>query len=268
MKLQRFLSIYFLGALVILALFPGPCTATFTPTNNITLENRGMTWKYEEQVSGLDAVFFRDVIDRQTGNNDSFVNAWELLNMELQLREKMKESIEKKPDVKLNGSSAAVTVLDIEFWLSEESLGRIRKNSPIENTADVTYSFEKEIGENTSFWFLGTPDSEVTITLPDGFDSNRTEGLENKTTIHEGSHMVLKGNFNSEGEITIWLSENQNFKAADPIYAGNESNFLENKTIENETIENKKIENKTIGNKTIENEILHVDTDLHVDTAT
>ena len=246
MKLQHFLSVCFLGTFIIMLLIPGPCTATFTPTNNLIVENGGMTWEYDEYISGLDAVFFRDVVDRQTGNNDSFVNAWELLNMELKLREQMNESIEKKPDVKFNESSEAVKVLDIEFWLSDESLGRVRKSSPIENKASVTYSFEKEIGDNTSLWFLGTPDSEVTITLPEGLDSNRTEGLQNKTTIQKGKQMVLKGNFDSEGEITIWLSENQDFKATCPIYAGNDSKFLENKTIENKTVENKTIENGTL----------------------
>ncbi|MCQ1534723.1 hypothetical protein FTO70_03255 [Methanosarcina sp. KYL-1] len=229
--MQHLLSACSLAALMILVLIPGPCTAAFIPGNNITLENRGMAWDYEEHITGREAIFFREVADREAGNNDSFVNAWELLNMELQLQKKLGESIERKPDVKLNGSSNAVKVQDVEFWLSEEALGRVLKISPLTNTARVKYSFEKEAGQDTSLWFLGTPKSEVTITLPEGFDSNKTEGLENKSTMYEDNRMVLKGRFDSGGEITLWLSENDSFKAAYLMEAVNEIEAAENETI-------------------------------------
>ena len=74
-----------------------------------------MTWEYKEQITDNDAVFFREFIDLQEGNNDNFVNAWEILKAEMFLRDKMKESIENKPDVKLNGTPEAVKARDIEF---------------------------------------------------------------------------------------------------------------------------------------------------------
>lgn len=251
MKLQHLLSACSLATLLMLALFPGPCTAAFIPGNNITLESKGMIWGYEEYISGPEAVFFRKVVDLEAGNNDSFVNAWELRNIELELREKMEESIEEKPDVKLNGSSKAVRVKDVEFWLSQEGLGRVHKSSSIKNTANVTYSFEKEIGENTSLWFLGTPESEVTITLPRGFDPKKTSGMDNQSVAYENSLAVLKGKFGSEGEITLWLSENESCKAVCPYAESAESAENESKASENKTLPTS--EQKTINFGVFEN---------------
>ncbi len=147
LKLQHLLSTFFIAAVLSVTLLSGPCTASFVSSNKITLENGGMSWDYEECITDREAIFFRELIDRETGNNDSFVNAWEIRNMELELRDRLEKSIEKKPDVKLKGSSETVKVRDVEFWLSDEALGTAFKSATITNTARVTYSFEEGVEE-------------------------------------------------------------------------------------------------------------------------
>lgn len=267
MKFQQLLLAFFAAAFLSVIIFSGPCAASFVCSNTITLENDGMSWDYEERVTGEEAIFFRELIDRKTGNNDSFVNAWEIRNTELELRDGLEKSIEKKPDVKLDGSSEAVKVRNVEYWLSDEALGRAYRGSPITNTAMVTYSFEEELkrekegkmekedeGEastetvtetgnetgieignetitETSIWFLGTPDSEVTIVLPPGYDASRTEGLEGKSEEFENSRKVLKGNFDLEGEITLWLSENKSYETTALPDVLNGSKVMGNETL-------------------------------------
>jgi hypothetical protein len=256
LKLQHLLSAFFVMAVLSVTLLSGPCAASLVCSNTITLENDGMNWDSEECITGGEAIFFRELIDRETGNKDSFVNAWEIRNMELELRDEMEKSIEKKPDVKLNGSSEAVKVRDVEFWLSDEALGTTSKITPITNTAKVTYSFEEvdkekgEEGENetepstgignetgtetsteTSIWFLGTPDSEVTIFLPPGYDASRTEGLEDKSEDFEESRKVLKGSFDPEGEMTLWLLENKSYETAALMEDLSGSDVMENGTL-------------------------------------
>jgi len=102
-----------------------------------------MTWSYDEKTTDDDAVFLRSVIDGETGNKNGFVNAWEILKMEVLLSDKMKKSIEKEPDVKLNSTPEAVELKDIEFWIPEEALGRTDKNLSIITRAAVTYSFKE-----------------------------------------------------------------------------------------------------------------------------
>ena len=210
MKLYNLLLTYFvLITLLMPALLAEPCTAVFISGNNITLERDGMTWKYEEQITGNEAVTFRDFIDLQAGNDDNFVNAWEILKAETVLRDRMKETIETKPDVRLNDTLEAVKVRDVDFWLSKEALGKTEKSSAITNHATVTYSFGKEAGKETGILLVGTPNSNITIRLPQGFDAERIEGLNGKNPGFESNLAVLKGSFDSSGNITLWLSENE-----------------------------------------------------------
>ncbi len=226
-----------LATLLIPALLAEPCAATFVPSNNVTLERNGMTWDYDDKTTGEDAVFFRSIIDGETGDINGFVNAWEILNMEVLLRDKMKKAIEEEPDVKLNSTSDTVELKDVEFWISEEALGKTDKSSPITNSASVSYSFKEEAGPGTDIWLMGTPDSAVTITLPTGFDAKETEGLDNKSLGFENNRTILRGNFSSDKNITIWLSENESFKAElqDMEANINESAENESGTGENDT---------------------------------
>lgn len=190
------------------ALFAEPCAAAFIPGNNITLERDGMTWDYDEQVTENDAIFFRVLID-ETGNYNGFVNAWEILKMEVLLSDKMRKAIEEESDVKLNETSDTVEVEDIEFFIPKEALGRTDKSSVITNCASVAYSFKEEAGAGTTVWLAGTPDSHVTIILPEGLDAELTEGLDNKKYGFENNRTVLRGNFSSEKNIILQLSKNE-----------------------------------------------------------
>lgn len=215
-----------------------PCSASFIPSNNITLERNGMTWEYQEQVTGNESVIFRNLIDLQEGNRDNFVNAWEILKAETFLRNQTKETLRAKPDVKLNGTSEPVKVTDVDFCVSKETLGKTLKNSSITNSASVSYIFKNEIGQGTDIWFMGTPNSNATITLPAGFDVERTEGLDNKSQESAGNRIVLKGSFSPEKNITLWISENESSKTKLPEKQGKVEQNTENKS--------KETENKTI----------------------
>lgn len=237
MKLYPFLSAsLLLATFLIPPLLAEPCSADFIPGNNITVERDGMTWKYEEKITDNDAVFFRDLIDIETGDSDGFVNAWEILKMEVLLSGKMKKSIEEESDVKLNSSSDPVELKDVEFWVSKDALGRTEKKSEITNSASVTYSFKEEAGPGTDIWLMGTPDSSVTITLPQGLDAELTEGLDNKSLEFKNNRTLLKGNFGSEKNITIWLSENETFKAELQSMEMNKDMEAENRSEENATL--------------------------------
>lgn len=240
LKLYNLLLTGFLLTILLMPFFQAePCTAAFITSNNVTLERGGMTWKYEEQITGREAILFRNLIDLQTGNDDNFVNAWEILKAEKVFRDRMKEAVKtkpevklNKPEVKLNGTSEPVKVTDVDFWLSKEALGKTEKNSSITNSASVSYIFEKEMGQGADIWLMGTPNSSVTITLPVGFDVERTEGLDNKSQEFGNNHTVLKGSFAPEKNITLWISENKSFKAEFQDREGKAGNAVENKSRE------------------------------------
>lgn len=215
-----------------------PCSASFIPSNNITLERNGMTWEYQEQVTGNESVIFRNLIDLQEGNRDNFVNAWEILKAETFLRNQTKETLRAKPDVKLNGTSEPVKVIDVDFSLPDEVLGRTFKNSSITNSASVSYIFEKEIGQGTSIWIQGTPNSNVTINLPSNLSVSKTEGLNNKIQGSDGNFTVLKGTFDPKENVTIWVSEN---KSSKPELKKNNETIAPNATNESTKKENKSI---------------------------
>jgi hypothetical protein len=213
LKPYRLLLTGFLLITLFMPLFLAePCNAAFIISNNITLERDGMIWVYQEQITGNEAIFLRNFIDLQTGNNDKFVNAWEIQKAETFFRNQTKDALKTKPDVKFNGTSNPVKVIDVDFWLSKEALGRTDKNSSITNSASVSYIFEKEVHQGTEIWVMGTPNSGVTITLPVDLDVKRTEGLDNKSQESGNNRTVLKGSFSPEKNITLWISENESFK--------------------------------------------------------
>ncbi|AKB53234.1 MULTISPECIES: hypothetical protein [Methanosarcina] len=208
-----FLTGFLIITLFIPAFLAEPCNAAFVPSNNITLERGGMTWEYQEQITGNESIVFRSFIDLEAGDSDRFVNAWEILKAESILRDKMEESVKTKPDVKLNGTSEPVKLTDVDFLLSKEALGEIEKTSSITNSATVNYTFDKPIGQEANIWLMGTPTSNVTINLPAGFDVEKTDGLDNESKESENNYTVLKGNFSQEKNITLWISENETYKA-------------------------------------------------------
>jgi hypothetical protein len=224
LKTSRFVPIWLVLTTLLLPIFIEPCSAAFLPGNNITLESDGMTWRYTEHITDSNATLFRNFIDFQEGDSNNFVNAWEILKAEIFMRDKMKESIEKEPDVKLNGTPEYVKTTDIDFIIPEEALGKTEKNSSITSSASVSYIFEKNVSSDTDIWFMGTPNSSVTIMLPVGFDATKTEGLDNRSSAFENNRTVFRGNFSSEKNITIWISENRSFKAELQNAEGKEEN--------------------------------------------
>lgn len=203
------LASFLLAALLIPVFLSEPCSAAFIPGNNIILERGGMIWEYDEKITDNEAVFFRNLIDTEKGNSDGFVNAWEILKMEVLLNKRMKRTIEEEPDVKLNSTPDTVELKDVEFRVSREALGRTEKNSSIINRASVGYSFREEVVPGTAIQLTGTPGSNVMITLPPGLGAELTEGFNNKTSGFENNRTVLKGNFGPEGNITLLISENE-----------------------------------------------------------
>lgn len=228
MKTRHFLSIWLVLTIIFMPLFAEPCSAAFLPSNNITLERDGMTWGYTEHITESNATSFRSFIDFQEGDSNKFVNAWEILKTEIFMRDNMKGSIAKEPDVKLNGTPEYVKTTDIDFIIPEEALGKTEKNSSITSSAIVSYIFEKNISSGTDIWFMGTPNSSVTIILPAGFDATKTEGLDNKSTAFENNRTVFKGNFSSGKNLTLWISENRSFKAELQNSEGKEEDKSEN----------------------------------------
>lgn len=230
------LTAFLLIASFIPAFLVETCAAASVPSNNITLEVDGMTWEYQEQVTGNEAILFRNFIDLQAGNNDNFVNAWEILKAETILRHQTKKAVKTKPDVRLNGTSEPVKVTDVDVWLSKEALGKVEKKSSITNSALLSYTFEKEIDQGTSVWLMGTPNSSVTITLPEGFEVKSTDGLDNKSQDFRSNRTVLKGNFSPQKNITLWISENESSKA---VLEGRERNVEQAVVNEDEDSKNK-----------------------------
>lgn len=218
---------FFLAGLIIL-LLSGTGAAAFTYSNTITLKPDGAVWEYEEHATEKEASFARQLIDQKVGNNDKFVNAWEILNMEQRFRQKLQESIKKTPDLKLNNSSDAVRPLDIEYRISEDALGNVRKGDPVKSNARVAYSFEEgTLRPGTDVWFKGTPESKVKIILPPGLDVNRTKGLETESSGFENKNAVLKGSFGKDGEIRLWLSGNESYVITAAEESGNASEAVE-----------------------------------------
>ncbi|MDD3041486.1 MAG: hypothetical protein PHW56_00805 [Methanosarcinaceae archaeon] len=212
MKPENFLPATCIILLLTILLLSGTGAAAFSYSNSITLNPGNATWGYEEYVTGKEASFSRQLIDNQAGNNDSFVNVWELISMERRFGERLRESIEKKPDIKFNNSSETVKVLDVEYRFSEESLGNVFKTKALKNRAFVKYSIDKgALAPGTEAWFRGTPESKVRVILPPGLDVNETGGLENSTVSFKNDRAVLEGRFDEKGEMTLRFSENKSF---------------------------------------------------------
>lgn len=201
-------------AACIILLLSGTGAAAFSYSNSITLNPGNASWEYKEYVTDREASFSRQLIDNQVGNNDSFVNVWELISMERKFGERLRESIEKKPDIRFNNSSKTVKIQDVEYSFSEDSLGNVFKTTALKNHARATYSIDKgALGPGTEAWFSGTPKSNVTVTLPPGLDVNETEGLENSTVSFVKDRAVFKGRFDEKGELTLRFTENKSFNA-------------------------------------------------------
>lgn len=199
------------AALVLMLLTVGAGTAESQWVNNITVGEHNMTWDYTESFSGNDAIMFRAYIDGEFGNNDSFVNAWELLKADKEIRKKFQSSIDKEFDVRINNESAGIQVVDIDSTLSPGIIGNIHSADAVVNRYNVSYRWNDGIFNASSIWFLGQSNSPVTIFLPPGMDVVNTSGINNLTK-KTNTRTELAGFFSQvsgdRGEITIKFIKN------------------------------------------------------------
>ena len=204
-----------MAAAIAISFTATPVFAGFNWENNITVDMHGMEWEYTEQYTEDNFVFYKSYIDSDVGNDDGYVSAWELFKADSITREAFYDSIINDMDVKINNSSSAVHLGEIDSSLSENALGRVYRRGEVTNYYKVMYSFDKSLTElGSDIWFLIEPESNVTITLPEGFDVTSTEGIENATTLVHNSTTTLVGIVGFEGEITIGYIENVTFKAS------------------------------------------------------
>ena len=198
-------------------ILPGVTGAGHVWENNITVEEHGMVWDYNEEYDGSDSIFFKTHIDADLGNNDGFVSAWELLKTDVKMRESMYTSIMKNMDVKINNSAGAIHVVDVDSSICYETLGKTHESAHLTNCYHVIYSFDDSLlNLGSNIWFLGEPDTNVTIVMPFGVDIVSTDGIENATIIVQNNSAVISGTFGFVGEITIGYAQNMSWDRISP----------------------------------------------------
>jgi len=199
--------------------------------NNITINEYNITWSYTQSFSGSDSINYKISIDSGLGNNDSFVNLWELLKADKEIRNTLKSSIEKEPDIRINNETSGIELIDIDSSLSQATLGRINNTDTIINRFNVTYRLNESIFNASSIWFLGEPDSPVTLVLPAGIDVKEVSGM-NNSSINTGSHQEITGFFKrisqDRGELTLHLEKNASFFAEKPVITVNITSLEKN----------------------------------------
>lgn len=212
------------ASLVLVLLTAGAGAAESQWVNNISVGEYSMTWDYTESFSGVDAIMFRAYIDREFGNNDSFVNAWESLKADKEIRKKFQSSIDEEFDVRINNESTGIQVADIDSTLSPGIIGNIHSADAVVNRYNVAYRWKDSIFNASSIWFLGQANSPVTIILPPGMDVTNTSGINNLTK-KINTRTELAGVFSEvsgdRGEITINFIENTTTHAEPTVNATN-----------------------------------------------
>ncbi len=186
-----------------------PVNADFNWENNITVGTHEMSWEYTEQYTGENFLFYKNYIDSDVGNDDSYVSAWELFKVDSIKRKAFHDSIINNMDVKINGSASAVHLQEIDSFLSEGVLGKVYEHGEATNHYKIMYSFDGSLTElGTNIWFLVEPESNMRVTFPAGIDITFTEGIGNTTTTVYNSTTMLIGTAGFEGEVTIGYGEN------------------------------------------------------------
>ncbi|AFV24116.1 hypothetical protein Mpsy_1910 [Methanolobus psychrophilus R15] len=168
-----------------------------------------MTWEYAEKYSGESSVIMRSVIDSEMGNNDGFIAAWELLKMDTLSRRNLHTSVSRKMDVKINDSSASISLSKVECAMSTELIGPVSKQDEVSNIYRVCYAFRDPLAEQGSrIWFQGEPGTYVFISMPEGTEIISAEGVDNATIGMQGLVPYVEGYFDLTGESVIVFSMN------------------------------------------------------------
>lgn len=209
MKISRlFLSIIFFFA------FTGHAIAEAQWINNITINEYNISWNYNETLTGMDSIAYRISLDLELGNNDSFINAWELLKADKETRNEFKASIENEPDIKINNLTSGIGMIDVYSSLSQEIIGKVHSADKIENRFSVSYRLDESIYNASSIWFLGEPKSQITIIFLPGIEVTNISGMDNHT-ITIDPQTKIQGYFSNsssgKGEILVDFRKNASF---------------------------------------------------------
>lgn len=165
-----------------------------------------MEWNYNESYTNSSAVSYRDYIDSQLGDDSGLVNAWEVLKMDVKVRNYLRGELEEEMDVQINGSSENIQVTDIAAQMGFETLGDINKTDRIDNRYSVHYIFDTPILNScTNFTFMGQNHSEVVIELADTVEINSTAGLENITVSEGGNTTFVRGNIGNTSHFSFYI---------------------------------------------------------------
>ncbi|MCX9081242.1 MAG: hypothetical protein OIN83_03510 [Candidatus Methanoperedens sp.] len=185
--------------------------------NNITVNEYNITWSYTETLTGMDSISYRINLDSKIGNNDSFINAWELLKADKDSRQKFKNSLENEFDIKINNETSGIELIDVDSSLSQAIIGKTHLPDTIENRYYVTYRLKESIYNDSSIWFLGQPKSPVSIILPQGIDIFDISGMDNETRNIDSSISGYFSNLSkNRAEITINISKNASYNLTSP----------------------------------------------------
>ena len=167
----------------------------------------------------MDSIGYKISIDTGIGNNDSFVNAWEVLKADKEERKRFKSAIENELDIRINNETSGIEMTDVDSSLSQAIIGNTHIPDTIENRYNVNYRLKESIYNASSIWFLGEPKSPVTIILPQGIDVAGISGMDNETKIVD-SHTEVTGFFSNlsdkRGEITINITKNESYNVTAP----------------------------------------------------
>lgn len=206
---MRVLLVFF-----VIALTAGAGEAGNLLVNNITVNEYDMIWSYNETYTGADSIAFRINIDTGFGDNNSFVNSWEVLLADKELRKEFRNSIEKEQNVRINNETSSIYLVDVDAALSPDVIGKTHLSDTIVNRNITTYRFDNSILNAESIWFMGLAKTPVTIVMPDGVDVVNISGMDN-VTISSTDHAEISGFFKEiskdRGEITLTLSRNASF---------------------------------------------------------
>ncbi|SES96184.1 hypothetical protein SAMN04488587_1736 [Methanococcoides vulcani] len=204
MKTVTMRSALILTLAIVFIMSVATISSAFTWTNNIVLEEDGMTWDYTEGYNGEVAISYRGFIDSEVGNDDDHVSAWELMKVDYFTRNRLKTTLMEELDVAFDSSSEDVHVTDVDAEISLDVLGSTSKTANITNMYFVTYSFDRNFFDmGNSMTFEGQADTEVNITMPSGAKLLSYDGIKIKTIDTKDNRTAINGFFEEEGKITI-----------------------------------------------------------------
>ncbi|MDG6243093.1 MAG: hypothetical protein QCH31_01690 [Methanolobus sp.] len=202
LKFRRLLTF-----IIILSVFSGTCSATYSLDNSITVKTSGILWEYTETYSGDRSVTVKGSIDTESGDDNGFISAWELLKHDVMTTRSFFNSIKNNMDIKIDNSSRNIYLLRVETDMSRELIGPVRDKKDIVNRYRVFYDFKKPLSSSdTTICLMGEPGTDVIINLPHEMLFVSVAGTDEETA-RKGPHGThIRGMFGTEGEITLMFS--------------------------------------------------------------